>query len=279
MTKPGIADPWVEGGAYDRYMGRWSRRMAPLFLAWLDVPPGLRWLDVGCGTGALCDAILHHARPAMLTGVEPSDGFLDVARERLPSSVRLCTGSAASIPLQDGEVDAVVSALMLNFVPDVAGALAEMARVARTGGTVAAYVWDYAAGMEMLRRFWDAAVAADPAAASLDEGRRFPLCREDALRSAFEQAGFGEVTVGSLEMATAFTSFDDYWDPFLGAQGPAPAYVASLSEAARVRLREELRARTGAGRDGPVSLRASAWAVRGTTPRARAGDDGQRKKE
>ena len=264
MTEPTIRDTWQEGVAYDRYIGRWSLLLAPLFLSWLALPPGRRWLDVGCGTGALCEAILRQGSPAMLTGVDPSEGFLSMARQHLPASVRLCVGSAASVPLQDAEVDAVVSGLVLNFVPDLPGALAEMARVAVPGGTVAAYVWDYAEGMEMLRHFWDAAADLDANAVQLHEGRRFPLCRPAALQTAFEQAGFGDVVVAPLEIPTPFTSFDDYWQPFLGAQGPAPAYVASLSEERRRRLREALRNSLPANSAGAIVLRARAWAVRGT---------------
>lgn len=266
MAEPSIRDNWQQGDAYDRYIGRWSRQVAPPFLAWLATPPELRWLDVGCGTGALCAEILRQARPAALTGVEPSEGFLASARRQLPASVRLSTGSATAIPLQDAEVDVVVSGLVLNFVPDPALALAEMSRVTAPGGTVAAYVWDYAEGMEMLRLFWDTAVELDPDAARLHEGRRFGLCRPDALLSAFQQARLGAVSVVPLEIDTRFAGFEDYWEPFLGAQGPAPAYVASLPEERRLRLREVLRTRLPLGSDGSLALRARAWAVRGRTP-------------
>lgn len=268
MADPSIRDNWLQGDAYDRYIGRWSLQLAPLFLSWLAIPPGRRWLDVGCGTGALSAAILAHGHPATLTGVEPSEGFLSAARQHLPASVRLAAGNAAAIPLQDAQVDVVVSGLVLNFVPDVPAALAEMSRVAAPGGTVAAYVWDYAEGMEMLRHFWDAAAQLDSAAAPLHEGRRFGLCRPEALRSAFEQAGLRDVGVAPLEIATPFTGFDDYWQPFLGAQGPAPAYVASLSEEQRLRLREALHARLPVAADGTLALRARAWAVRASTTTA-----------
>jgi SAM-dependent methyltransferase len=270
MAQPEISDTWEAGGAYDRYIGRWSLGVAPLFLSWLAAPPGLGWLDVGCGTGALCAAILRHAQPATLTGIEPSEGFLSVAKQHLPASVRLCVGSAASIPLRDAEVDVVVSGLVLNFVPDITRGLAEMARVAVPGGTIAAYVWDYAEGMEMLRHFWDAAASIDPAAVPLHEGRRFGLCRPAALQSAFEQAGLDDVVVAPLDIDTVFTSFEDYWQPFLGAQGPAGAYLASLAEERRLELREALRARLPVDGDGGLALRARAWAVRGTSVRKRA---------
>ena len=265
MAQTKVQDAWNEGGGYDRYIGRWSLRVAPLFLSWLAVPEGRRWLDVGCGTGALCAEILRHANPAALTGVDPSEGFLAMARQRLPGSVRLLTGSAASLPLPDHAVDVVVSALVLNFIPDICGGLAEMTRVTAPDGLVAGYVWDYAEGMEMLRWFWDVAVELDPDAAQLHEGRRFPLCRPGRLRSAFEQAGFTAVDVAPLEIDLAFANFEDLWDPFLGAQGPAPAYVASLSEDGRRRLRDALKDRLPLASDGSIALRGKAWAVRGRT--------------
>jgi SAM-dependent methyltransferase len=261
-----IADSWERGDPYERYVGRWSRRVAPRFLAWLDVPPARRWLDVGCGTGALCGAIGEHCAPAAVAGAEPSAGFLATARQWLSERADLRPGSAASLPFGDGDFDVVVSGLVLNFVPDTRAALAEMARVARRGGTIAAYVWDYAGRMELMRAFWDAAVALDPAAAPLDEGTRFPLCRPEPLSQLFSAAGLRQVETFALDVPTPFESFDDYWQPFLGGQGPAPAYVASLDEAARGRLRERLRQQLPAQPDGSIALVARAWAVRGVRP-------------
>src|SRR5262249_54997485 len=156
--------------------------------------------------------------------------FLAIARGRLGDRASLLQGSAAQIPLADASVDVVVSGLVLNFVPDLARALAEMRRVAKPQGTIAAYVWDYAQGMELMRHFWDAAASLDPKSQALDEGTRFTVCRPTALAVNFEQAGLVDVEVGALTIETAFRDFDDYWSPFLGGQGPAPAYVCSLDE-------------------------------------------------
>jgi hypothetical protein len=142
--------------------------------------------------------------------------------------------------------------------------MAEMARVTGRGGTIAAYVWDYAEGMQLIRFFWDAAVALDPAAARMDEGPRFPLCRPDALVQLFAAAGLQRVEVTAIDIPTPFASFDDYWRPFLGGQGPAPAYAMALDEAARARLRDRLRERLPAQADGSIRLTARAWAARGT---------------
>jgi SAM-dependent methyltransferase len=193
-----------------------------------------------------------------------SHAFLTTARGagRDPRSA-FCAGDARSLPLADHGADAVVSGLALNFVPDPGRAVSELARVARPGAVVAAYVWDYADGMAMLRYFWDAAVALDDSAAELDEAGRFPMCRPDALGELWSAAGLGSVGVDAIEVPTRFVDFDDYWKPFLGGQGPAPGYVRSLGESGRSALRELLRARLPSGPDGSVALTARAWAVRG----------------
>jgi SAM-dependent methyltransferase len=264
MTSPQPPDSWQLGNPYEQYVGRWSRRVAPAFLAWLKVPERARWLDVGCGTGALAAAILAHCAPASVTGVEPSEGLLKVARESLPREVTLCPGNAAAIPLPDSTVNAMVAGLVLNFIPDLRAALNEIARVATPGARFGAYVWDYAGKMELMRYFWDAAVALDPDAIKLDEGVRFPLCRPEALLSEIAGAGFHDVEVTAIDVQTPFSSFQDYWEPFLGGQGPAPAYVMSLDEPTRMQLRDRLRDKLPVQADGSISLVARAWAVRAT---------------
>jgi SAM-dependent methyltransferase len=229
MGNKHASDTWERGNPYERYIGRWSRRVAPVFLAWLDIPAGRRWLDLGCGTGALCAAIVDHCAPSALAGVEPSAGFLQTAKQNLAGRAVLHQGSASAIPLDDAAVDVVVSGLVLNFIPDQRAALAELARVTGSGGSIAAYVWDYAGKMELIRYFWDAAVELDPDAAKLDEGLRFPLCRAEALVALFRSAGLDRVEAKAIDIPTPFASFEDYWEPFLGGQGPAPAYAMSLN--------------------------------------------------
>ncbi len=266
MDRHRVADNWQQGAPYERYIGRWSRRIAPLFLSWLEVPAGHRWLDVGCGTGTLCAATLEQCQPASVTGVEPSAGFLEAAREALGERVAFHPGSASALPLASASVDMVVSGLVLNFVPDARAALAEMTRVIVTGGRIGAYVWDYADKMEALRYFWESAALLDPEAAALDEGVRFPLARVEALGELFTAAGLKDVETTALDIATLFKDFDDYWRPFLGGQGSAPSYVSLLDDRARVRLREHLRGRLPLTADGSVQLSARAWAVRGSVP-------------
>lgn len=261
-------DAWEQGSPYEAYIGRWSRQIAPKFLAWLDPRPGLRWIDVGCGTGALSAAILARHAPASVVGIDPSEGFLALAREQLGERARLLAGDATALPVEAASCDRLVSGLVLNFVPDQPAALAEMRRVLVPGGELAAYVWDYADAMEIIRRFWDAAVALDPAAAPLHEGVRFPLCRPEALRAAFDAAGLAQVETTALELTARFAGFDDYWRPFLGGQGPAPAYAMSLGEARREQLRARLASTLPVAADGTIALQARAWAVRGRVPPA-----------
>lgn len=257
---------WEQGDAYERYVGRWSRVAARELLDWLAVPPGGAWLDVGSGTGALTSAVLETAAPASVTGVDPSEAFVAHARVAVPGAT-FVVGDAQELPFEDQSFDAVVSGLVLNFVPDAGQAAREMTRVARSGGTVAAYVWDYAGRMELMRWCWDAAGELDPAARALDEGIRFRAFeRAEDLERLFRPAGQESVASRAIDVPTVFRDFDDYWEPFLGGQGPAPAYVASLREEDRGRLRESLRERLPQAADGSISLVARAWAVRGRRP-------------
>jgi SAM-dependent methyltransferase len=256
-------DNWQHGDAYERYIGRWSRRVAPGFLSWLDAEPGLRWVDVGCGTGALSEAILARCSPASVVGVEPSDGFRLNAERRLGTRATILGGTAESLPLPDNSADVLVSGLVLNFVPDAPAAVAELSRVAADGATIAAYVWDYGGDMQLIRYFWEAAAELDSTGAVLDEAVRFPLCRPEALRDLFSAGGLGSVDVQAIDIQTPFEHFEDYWRPFLGGQGSAPGYLMSLEEPARQQLKELLRQRVPSRPDGSISLVARAWAVRG----------------
>jgi SAM-dependent methyltransferase len=257
---------WAAGEAYEPYVGRWSRQVAAEFLPWLAVAEGMRWLDVGCGTGVLTSSILRSLAPEAVLGVDASAAFLGYARRRVADPrAAFQPGDAQALPVADGRFDAVVAGLVLNFVPDQARAVAEMRRAARPGGQVAAYVWDYADGMQMMRRFWDAAIALDPeGAGGKDEALRFALCRPEPLRALFEGAGLRQVEVRAIEVPTVFRDFADYWTPFLAGGAPAPAYAMGLPEDRRAALRERLRATLPTAPDGRIPLSARAWAVRGT---------------
>lgn len=257
-------DAWQAGDNYEAYMGRWSRRVAPRFLDWLDAPPGLAWLEVGCGTGALSAAILAQCAPDSLLSIDPSDDFVAAARRNVADPrAAFRIGDAQSLGEANASRDVVVSGLVLNFVPDRARALAEMKRMLRPGGRIAFYVWDYAGGgVEFMHAFWRAAAALDPAAGELGEDRRFPYCTAEGLRDMTAAAGLSGIECTPIEIATTFADFDEYWRPFTLGAGPAPGYCTSLTPEVRQRLKERLRADLAPGEDGTIAMRARAWAVK-----------------
>jgi SAM-dependent methyltransferase len=246
-------ETWESGRSYEQHVGRWSRKIASEFLAWLHVSPAQTWEDVGCGSGAFADAILADFDPRAIMAVGWSEGFIAEARRRI---------SDRRVHFEVG--DATVSGLVLNFVSDAENMTREMARVTRTGGKVAAYVWDYASGVQMIRHFWDVAIELNLNDSALDQAQRFPLCQPEPLEALFRTAGLASVSVRPIDIPTVFRNFDDYWLPFLGRQGAAPTYLASLNEAMRERIRDALKARLVASPDGSITMTARAWAVQGT---------------
>ncbi len=258
-------DRWGDAEAYEHYVGRWSRPVAREFLSWLNVPAGRSWVDVGCGTGALSGGVLETCAPVSVVGIDRAEGFVGAARERLTDDrVRFEAGEATHLPLASGAFDAAVSGLVMNFVPNHAAMLREMIRVTRPSGTVAAYVWDYAEGMEMMRVFWDAAMAVRPQDRHLDESHRFPLCQPEALLALWDEHGLRDVVTRAIDIPTVFKNFADFWQPFLGRQGAAPTYLASLDPQTRERIRTRLKTRLVPDAAGQLRLSARAWAVRGT---------------
>jgi SAM-dependent methyltransferase len=260
-----MADVWASGAAYEPYVGRWSRLVAGEFIAWLAVPPEQRWLDLGCGTGALTETILALASPSHVTGIDPSSGYVAYARQQVKDPrVSFSVGDAARLSFGPSTFQAAVTGLVLNFLRNPTQGIEEMRWVTKSRGTVAAYVWDYAGEMQLMRYFWNAAIALDLDAQNLDEGRRFPLCRPEPLQELFSLAGLHHVQVRSIDVPTNFRDFNDYWTPFLGGQAPAPGYNMSLDEDRRVALRERLRETLPISADGSIRLVARSWAVRGT---------------
>ncbi len=271
QTDGHVKDVWASGLAYEPYVGRWSRLVAREFLEWLAVAPGGRWLDVGSGTGALSATILELASPVAVTGVDAAEGFVTHANQTITDArATFQQGDAQSLPVDSAVYDAVVAGFVLNFVPNMERMVRDMTRAARPGGVIAAYVWDYAGRMQFMRHFWIAAAALAPAGEVMDEGHRFPICHPEPLADLFRGVGLTEVEVRPIDIWTVFQDFDDFWRPFLGGQGAAPAYAMSLPEAERGRLRERIRASLPFAVDGSIPLMARAWAVRGTRPTADA---------
>jgi SAM-dependent methyltransferase len=264
MSTTSRHDAWATGEAYERYMGRWSRLIAAQFLDWLAAPAGAAWLDLGCGTGALTQTILARSSPRSIVAIDQSADFVAHARAATSDEqvrMRFDVADARKLPLPDASVDVAASALVLNFVPDRVAALRELTRVVRPGGLLSFYVWDYpGGGMGFMNAFWKAAIALDPNAAELGEGRRFPFCTLEGLTALCAEAGLPPATVAPIEIETRFSSFEDLWLPFTLGAGPAPGYCVSLPEEKRAALKERLKRDVGG--DGPVSFTARAWAVK-----------------
>ena len=259
---------FAESTAYERFMGRWSRQLAPLLVRFAGVNAGHEVLDVGSGTGALAFAIAANVPTARIVGIDPSESYVGYAQSQVRNDrIRFAVGDAQGLQYPDRSFDRVLSLLVVNFIPDRVKALREMTRVTRPGGVVSAAVWDYGEGMQMLRVFWDEAVAMNPAAAARDE-RHMPLCKPGELAALWRAHGLTEVSERPLDIPLTFSSFDDYWTPFLGGQGPAGSYVTTLKPPEREVLSQRLRKRLlGEGPDRPITLQGRAWAVKGTVPR------------
>ncbi len=253
---------WSATESYEQYMGRWSRKVAPLFMAWLDAPPQKDWIDIGCGTGEVTSQIARLCAPSKLIGIDPSEGFISFAGGRLENA-DFRVGTAVNLELPDSSQDFAVCGRVLNFVADKAKAISEMVRVVRPGGTVALYVWDYAGHMQIMRYFFETAREFDPGSEAFDDGVNAPICRPQPLADAFSTAGLKTVETTPIDIPTPFVDFDDYWTPFLGGTGSAPRYCMSLEEGLRNQIKEAIRAKLPTGPDGEILLAARAWAVKG----------------
>lgn len=249
----------VSGDAYDRYMGRYSRLLAPALADFAQVEPGSSALDVGCGPGALTAELARRLGAESLIAADPAEPLVAACAQRVPGAdVRVA--SAESLPWPDDSVDAALAQLVVNFLEDPAAGLMEMRRLVRPGGVVAACTWDYSDGMRMLRTFWDAALELDPEAP--DEGRTMRYQDPDDLAELWRETGLEEIETAPLDVEAEYGDFDDFWEPFLSGAAPGGAYCASLSPERQAALREECRRRLDDPR-GPFTLGARAWAVRG----------------
>jgi SAM-dependent methyltransferase len=258
-----------DAAGYEQVMGRWSRRLAPVFVDHAGVAAGERLLEVGCGTGSLTFHLASTVAFAELTAIDYADVYVAAARARNGDArIRFEQGDASALRFPDARFDRALSQLVLHFVADPAAAVAEMRRVTRPGGVVAAAVWDSGGGMTSMRMFWDTAAMLDPAADAL-RGRMLskPIVAPGGLASLFRAAGLADVTERSLLIRMEHTDFADYWEPLGGGEGPVGQYVVGLGEAERSRLERHLRAAYLAGAaDGPRSFTAVAWSCRGVVP-------------
>jgi SAM-dependent methyltransferase len=249
---------------YERYMGRWSRTLVPDYIAFAGVRNGDRVLDVGTGTGAVPAALATRLPASEIVRIDPSDGFIEYAKSNVTyGRTRFEVGDAQSLRFPDATFDQTMALLVMNFVPDHEKAIREMRRVTRPGGTVSACVWDYDAGMEMIRIFWDEVVAFDPSMAPKHQ-RSMKFARQGELGALWRSAGLTDVREQPLVIEQRFASFDDYWKPFLGQAGAAGSFIRTMGEDKVLQLEERLRKRLQPdGGDGSITLKARAWCVRG----------------
>ena len=262
--KQSTKNAFNDAQAYNGYIGRWSKLIAGEFIDWLHIPTEQSWLDVGAGTGILTQQILQQASPKKIIGIDLSEAYIECAQQdvvdtRVEFKV-IDVGVLASASL---EFDVAVAGLVLNFVPSPEQTLQSMKQLVKPGGTVAVYVWDYAGRMEIMRQFWDAAINIDPSAVAMDSGKQFPICNPDNLRALFETIQLGNVEIIPIDAQAQFKNFDDYWLPFLGAQGSVSKYLLSLDEDAKHALKAQLRKQLPINNDGTIDLTARAWAIKG----------------
>jgi len=262
-----MAEMFANAGAYERMMGRWSARLAPRFLDFAGIAAGHRFLDVGCGTGSLVQAVADRLDGSEITGIDPARPFVDHCRQRFVGArFAFDCGNAMELPYPQDSFDHSLSLLVFMFIPQPGKAAAEMRRVTRPGGTVAACTWDAGSGMQVTSIFWEEAAKLDPAAGARAERARH-CNREGELAALWQATGLASVEETAVEMRFDYVSFDDYWSPFLGGIGPHGVYVSELSQERCDALRAALRKRLlGDRADGPIALRARAWAVRGIVP-------------
>ena len=253
-----------DGKAYERLMGRWSRLVGDVFLDWLALPKGLRWLDVGCGNGAFTEAIIAHDAPGEVTGIDPSEGQLEYARTRPGTkSAHFQVAGAQSLPFADDNFDAAIMALVITFVPDPSKAVEEMMRVVKPGGTVATYMWDIPGGglpLEPIHAAMHSMGVAQPNPPGFDASRM------DGMRAVWEQAGLQTIERRVIRIRVAYSGFDDFWDSNSVPIGPAGQAIHKLSPENKEKLKTLLRTQLPQEADGSISYEAFANAVKGQVP-------------
>jgi SAM-dependent methyltransferase len=261
---------WFDPAGYEHHIGRWSRLVAREFVAWMRVRPGSRWIDVGCGTGALTQAILDAATPVLVTGIDSSPELVEHARQHVfDERASFVLGDACGLPVRTRTYEAAVSGLALNVVDDSVAMAKELARVIGPGDVAGAYVWDFRGAMQLLRFFWDAAAVVAPEIRDRDPGVRYgAITNPETLFGIFTAAGLGELETRAIDVRAPMKSFDEYWAGLVADRGSDLArFVASLDAPRLHALRERVRASIPHDAFGGFELVLRAWAVRGVRVR------------
>jgi SAM-dependent methyltransferase len=255
---------FTDGEAYERLMGRWSRRVAETFLDWVDVPNNLGWLDVGCGNGAFTEELIARCAPAAVTAVDPSDDQLAYARTRPGARMAdFRVGDAQKLPFADDSFDAAAMALVISFLPDPGRAVAEMARVVRPGGSVAAYMWDIPGGGVPVHPIY---LAMESMGFMSGRPPNPKASEANAMRGFWEEAGLESIETRAIRIPTVYSDFDDFWDSNVVPIGPQGKVIADMAPGARGELRLRLRDHLPACPDGRIIYEACANSVKGCVP-------------
>jgi SAM-dependent methyltransferase len=255
---------FTEGAAYERFMGPWTRAAGLVFLDWLAVPQGLAWLDVGCGTGVFTEILEEAAKPAKLVAIDPARAQISYAAKKpVAQHAVFQIGDAQALPFPDASFDVVASALVLNFIPNQALALAEMRRVTRKTGCVAGYVWDFTGPLSVTRHITSALRAIKAKAAPVPEVESTRLC---ALQDLFKGAGLTGVETEVIDVEVAYPNFDAYWRRFIDNPSPGAAFIKAMTETGRETLRASVEASLPTAADGGISFVSRANAARGFAP-------------
>jgi ubiquinone/menaquinone biosynthesis C-methylase UbiE len=253
--------------AYEIRMGRWSRQLAPLFVEFVGVRNGEKLLDVGCGTGSLSATLARVAKAARIVGIDASKGFIDYARTQIADpQVTFEVGDAQNLPYSDGSFDRCMALLAIDWIPDARKAALEMRRVTKRAGIVATAMWDRSRANELDNCFWNAVEAVDPAAKP-PAGRRGNYGSAEGLSNLWSGAGLTDIEVTAFTMPCQFFSFDELWQRYLKSEGTVATYMAGLSAVRCEALKSAMRRGVlGDAPEGPFTLQAKAWAVRGIVP-------------
>ncbi len=265
MAEP-AAHTFTDSAAYERFMGRWSRAVAPAFLEWVAPPMGACWLEVGCGTGIFTEVLLESCAPAAVFAVDPAQPQIEHARSRpIAQQAHFQVADAQTLPFADAAFDVVASALVINFIPDRPRALSEMRRVGRAGGTVAGYVWDFA---EELSPSWPMRLGLRNFGAEVPEPPGSRDSSPEALRSLFEQIGFENIATRSFEVTLPYSGFEDFWQAQTPSYSPTTKIIAAMTTSERTRLMETVRRTLPTRPDGGIEYRARANAIKARVPNA-----------
>jgi len=268
VVKTSMADAdqtarFADGAGYEKFMGQWSRMVARIFLGWVSLPGGLKWLDVGCGTGAFTEVIQQLCNPSEIVAIDPSEPQISYAKSRkIADSIQFKVADAREIPFENGRFDVAASALVLNFIPDREKAVAEMHRVVRPGGTVGAYVWDFA-GERGTAQHLQFAIKELEGPGHRAGGLNPESTTEDNLKALFENAGVDNVATRSIDISLIYEDFDDYWNSNTVFGSPIGSIIKGLTEEKRQRLKVLVKAKLPTAKDGKIAYGARANAVRG----------------